>query len=268
MDDLRKSIIEQSPDIEYDAIDKIVNIMDVVVRELPKGMPLRIMKEKAAEVIGKEFKNGNHRKMFGKKMRDKLNGRIITYHSKMFKTYLIFKLEMNKKGMDFDFSTINYTPSREGMIYIHRHMGVTPDISVFTAHFFDRLMERGYGENIMSREKAILTFLLDHMEVQKDYGFFITTASTAETMSYMLHGAAIGKSFWMNARKEFSFIPDEWPEDAGEKKIQVRFFLTYYSMDMLTDFQKKLITRGDKLREDAAKDPKNQVREFTMQEGD
>lgn len=267
MDDVRKTLIEQSPEIEYEAIDQIVSLMDIVDRELPKSMPLKLIKEKANEAIAKAFVSGGHRKLFGKKMREKLNGYISTYHSKLYKTYLIFKLRATKRGIDFDFSTINYTNTKDGMVYIHRHRGAHPDISVFTAHFFDRLMERGYGFNVMSREKAILTFLLDHIEVQKEYGFTVTTASTGETMSYMLHGAAIGKSFWMKANHRYSFLPDNECDPGCTAKVQMRFFLTYYSMDMLTEFQRKLITRGEEIRS-SDNIPPSGVTEFVMEEGD
>jgi hypothetical protein len=123
------------------------------------------------KIMHDEFKKGKHTKMFSKKMRARIDGKVSFKHMPLKQTAIFFELEASsRKHVGFTFSVVNYFNTPGGYIYVIRPGCTYPMLFMFTGHFFDRMLQRNIGTNDhAARMTAVFRVLkfLDRLNVVK-----------------------------------------------------------------------------------------------------
>ena len=211
--------------VNVENFHKVVESFDPLVDGYMKNKHLfasmREIRGGADQHIMKVCRQGNHRKILGKKMRAKIDGHIDVEHLRDKKTYVIRRIELDKKKVWVNCAVINYFSASGGIIYALRGSVSPDDLYFFTAHFFDRLAERGYDKSPLNRTDVVKTFLLDFAVAQMGIGFTLWNPDTMSSKIYLGHGVAIG---------ECVPIPGERITDPV---MNVHKVVTYLSLDMI-----------------------------------
>ena len=142
------------------------------------------------------FKKGGHRKINGKKMREKFKYAKFIKHLKHHRTYVISVPHLMKDGILVEVILINYFSCAGGMIYAlrcARVRGGREVVYLFTSHFFDRLAERGYGSDPLNRSWVVQEFLYDFAMAQMNLGFALFNNETCSAKMYLGHGVGVGE---------------------------------------------------------------------------
>lgn len=195
-------------------------------QELVKGfsaqsgrfLTLEEAKDSAYKYVNDLQRNGGHRKVHGKKMRMKIDGKVHLEYIKDRRTYVIRKLLVDKRGISVSFCTINFFSSKGGIVYALR--GIGNEVYFFTSHFFDRIAQRGYGSSHLDRIGTIKTFLLDFAEAQLGMGFTLFNKHRGSVLSYMGHGVGVGDYIHL--------VNDETTE-----RMTLIMLITYLTLDMV-----------------------------------
>lgn len=119
------------------------------------------------KAIQDEFQKGRFTKMLSKKMRAKLDGKVVLHHSLNKKTAIFTEISTsNRKKVGYNYSVVNYFEGKGGHFYAMRYGIPYPDIYIFTGHFFDRLLERGMNNKDHAARMQAVFRLLRHMDRQ------------------------------------------------------------------------------------------------------
>lgn len=142
------------------------------------------------EVLEKEFRKGGFTKMMSKRMRAKVDGKVILHHSLKHQTAVFTEISAsNRKRVGYTYTIVNYFETPRGYVYVLRHGIPYPTLFMFTGHFFDRLLLRGYNNKDHHARMQAVFRLLRHMD-RKSLDDGMSLLSCPETGSAYL--AALG----------------------------------------------------------------------------
>jgi hypothetical protein len=198
------------------------------------------------EIAEAEMKKGKHSKFLSRKHCARLNGKIVAKHVPKKKTYVMveFAVESRKRSR-FTFAAFNYFDTPRGRIYVFRGGMTYPPLSFFTGHFFDRLGERGYRDDL--NRLSLLHRMLSAAS-RTETGMLesaLVDVETDECFLPLLGGLGLGVfdvSDWDDA---FGFPP--YKQDRP-KQIPVSLYLTYVGEQQLLQKQKDLLASRSQSR--------------------
>jgi len=207
---------------------------------------LGAIRKATTQHIEKIRRSGGHRKTFGKKMLSKLNDQIHTEHIKNKRTFVIRRLRAEKRKFWVDYVFINYFSGPGGIIYALRGGSSESDLFFFTAHFFDRLAERGYGVDPLDRFGVVKTFLLDFAVAQTGVGFTAHNIEKLTAKTFLGHGIGVGEYLPIN------YVPSLDIEGRDPKTVaknQVLYAVkmtTYLAPEMIHPDLLRVFNKGSK----------------------
>lgn len=117
------------------------------------------------KALVEEFKKERFTKFMSKKMRAKMDGKVILHHSPKKQTAVFTEIAAhNRKKIGYTYSVVNYFDSPGGYIYVLRVGVPYPELYFFTGHFFDRLLERGFNNKDHAARMQAIFRLMRHVE--------------------------------------------------------------------------------------------------------
>lgn len=222
-------------------VDSILTLFDKSLKS-----DIFLTEEEISEISTKqvetEFKKGNYKKMFSKKMRARINGKVLLKHMPLRKTAVFTELvATDKKQVGYNFTVANYFDSPGGPIYVLRHGVPFPSLFVFPGHFFDRLLQRGFKTtDHAARMQAVFRIMrfLDRAASETGLALFRchkTNRIYLSAFGGLCLGAGVDYSilperFGYNT-KNFRHLPTHLA--APPDRRHVHFFLTYVSKEQL-----------------------------------
>lgn len=186
--------------------------------------------------IEKIFKKGNHRKMFSRKMCSKLNGKVFFKHWPLKQTAVITEIVANsKKDNGILFTAVNYFETKGGYIYVVRHGIRFPTLYMFTGHFFDRLLERGYNNRDHAARMQAVFRILRYMDRPSAPGAIRPGAfichKTRQAYMPAFGGLCLGVHHaYKSLPPAFEFYPAS-DEETSKHQREVFLFLTYVNKE-------------------------------------
>jgi len=230
-------------------VDEILeNFRDRVQRD--EFIPVSDIEKLSAETIEKEFRRGGHRKIYSKKLLAKLDGKTILHQSALKKTTLFITINAaNRKRIGFSYSVANYFETPKGYVYIVRQAVPRPVIFIFTAHFFDRFLQRGLKNNDHAARMVGVFRLLRFLDRRFDQPGSCLYAFNKTNQAYL---AAMG-GLCLGSFYAYKMLPPELDFNGGNFHIEGQgplreikepearatfLFMTYVSEEMLCKEQK------------------------------
>lgn len=214
----------------------------------------------SAAAVEKEFFKGGHRKMFSKKMRARVDGKTILQHYPLRQTTLFITINAkSKKGFGYNYSIVNYFDTPRGYVYFLRQAVPRPTLFIFTAHLFDRILQRQYKNNDHSARMVAVYRMLRYLDrrFDQDGSCLFMFNMTRQVYLAALGGLCLGSGYIYKALpsafdfdvKNFRFSGGGGPINFTEPaERNVFMFMTYVTEKMLGPEQRylydKLVATG------------------------
>lgn len=254
---VRSWLLDQ-PKSEYD--ERVDNLFEEFGRLLYEGTFLA--KEEidniSIELVQKEFKKGNHTKLFSKKMRAKIDGNIVVKHFPLKQTAVFVEVcAPHRKKVGYNFSVVNYFKTPGGYVYFLRHGVPYPAVFAFTGHFFDRVLQRSIGTDDMSARMTAVFRLLRQLDRRLTKGgeYIFTFPETGRSFLASLGGLCLGVGAAYKALDPIFDFTETSKSKFGVSREMPRnrfgfFFLTFVNKEKFCPEQeyiyKALLPPGEK----------------------
>jgi hypothetical protein len=168
--------------------------------------------------IKETFRRGHSTKLFSRKHRERLQDTKILLHDEAKRTYVIVDFMLSKKKMSYCFSTINYFATPRGKIYVYRAGIDYPKPIFFTAHFFDRMIQRCSEKK--TRTDAVLEFV---SKLHADTSGIVIACDDIRKKGYIFLNDGLGLG-----------------HVAMNQGVPITFIMTFISEDMMFSSQRKM----------------------------
>ena len=201
--------------------------------------------EISAKLVAKEFSAGGFTKLWSKKMRAKIDKKVLLKHLPLRQTTVFVEiLASNRKRIGYKFSVVNYFKSPGGYIYVLRHGVPYPAMFIFTGHFFDRALQRGLKTTDQSARMVAIFRLLRQLDRKSEQNskFIYPHLETRQVYLSALGGLCLGTwNEYTGLSRIFDFTSDTFTSNnlaslpkalAPPKFRPVFFFLTFIGPEM------------------------------------